>query len=319
MGKEIDDNRLVIVDYEYGETASFIRDKNRFKQDISHRSENLLHKLTSLRTYRTLTPDESSWLDSFETIIQQARLSIENLDNISQYPEAASQWLKAKEYIDEAYRKQQTNGDAGDKTQICDDISYFRTDAWYDCVLGERGFRDLYDWEHIIMPKVKQKEQELSHKQDITEEEKQTIIDSWIRTWINEIRLEKKPAKAHVVVGVFPQLPFKDKHFDRMVASWSISAHLFAYLDHDQFMVCWKETARVLADEGEAFIFPLTYEDIDQETILNSLYEAQHMYGITFELLDNTGTLLADEDFYYATTLHLKIDRPISLPSPKHL
>ncbi len=306
MGKEIDDQRLTLIDYEYGETASFVRDIDRFKHDIAIKTGNTLKKLDYLKHNEILIDSDREWIRTFEELFRTAAETIANTDDILLYPQAADRWHAAKKCIEDAYRQEQERGDAGDAYMAHNELSYLRTDAWYACVAGERGFRDLYDWEHIILPKIKQKEEELTKKPDITDEERKTIITSWIQTWINEIRLKKKPEKAHVVVGVFPQLPFKDHTFNRLVASWSISAHLFAYLNEDEFGACWREINRVLDDKGEAYIFPLTYSDIDELSIMNSLEQARNTIGMDYELLDNTGALVPDTDFYSATTLHIK-------------
>ena len=211
-----------------------------------------------------------------------------------EYLSAAEAWKKSREYIETTYKnelekKEQASSEPGDSYNYDDNLDKLgslKTYAWYDCVYGERGFRDTLDWKNIIEPKVKALESDLK---GLPEAEKNKEIASATKSWIEEIRLHKRTESSNVLEAVFPQLPFKDASFDRMVASWSISAHVFAELDETGFEVLWDETQRILKEGGKAYIFPLNYYYEVDSTIISSLENMK----IKHKLMDYT--ILDDE------------------------
>lgn len=49
MGREINDSRLKIIDYEFGETASFVEDEEKFRKDIIYEGENLFSHIEYIK------------------------------------------------------------------------------------------------------------------------------------------------------------------------------------------------------------------------------------------------------------------------------
>ena len=140
-------------------------------------------------------------------------------DNLSIYHEVADIWHSARRMIEDAYHQSQTHHhNSDDRSYSSAELASLRTELWYACVYGERGLRDIYDYQTIFIPKIQKKRAELIAAGYNTEQIDDEI-ESWTYTWINEIRLHKKPQHAHVVVGVFPELPFQDQSFDRLIAS----------------------------------------------------------------------------------------------------
>lgn len=308
MGRELDESHgsnLTLIDYEYGEVASFVRDDENFRRSIDRKGKYLaeqLEAMTGENAIEVYQDEDARWLKRFKELVQEANRLSEVAESDENYIYAAEAWGKARAYIEESHReqvekKEQQDSEPGDiptdEDYEDDELAYFRTSAWYDCVYGERGFKDILDWNNIIKPRVEALEQELV---DLPEKERDKKIANETRGWIEEIRLQKRTEKSNVVEAVFPQLPFKDEAFDRFVASWSISAHVFAELDEEGFEVFWDEIHRVLADQGEAYIFPLNYYYYVDEILINSLEQMKEKHpDMDYSILDNTGTPLSYE------------------------
>lgn len=211
---------------------------------------------------------------------------------------ASAAWTKAKVYIEELHssdlEKNTAKSDPGDSLNYeYDMLSEFRKTAWYNCIFGERGFKDIPDWNNIIEPKVDALKNKI---QDLPEDEQNKIIQNNTRGWIEEIRLKKDTENVNVVEAIFPQLPFKSESFDRIVASWSLSAHVFAKLTEEEFEVFWDESYRVLKDKGEMYIFPLTFHYYVDDTLLNSLDNMREKYlGSGYYFIDNAGNRIDEE------------------------
>jgi len=283
MGRELDESHgsnLTLIDYEYGEVASFVRDDENFREGIASKGGYLEGQLAAMVSEDAIggyDEKETAWLKHFNVLVKEADTFSENAESDENYEKASEAWSNAREYIEKTHKaeveeKEQQEPEPGDtlsdENYEDDGLACFRTSAWYTCVYGERGFRDIPDWNNIIKPKLEALEQELS---GLPELERERRIANETRGWIEEIRLQKRAEKSNVVEAVFPQLPFKDEAFDRLVASWSISAHVFAELDKEGFEVFWDETHRVLVDQGEAYIFPLNYYYYVDETLISSL------------------------------------------------
>ncbi len=270
MGIELDESHgsnLTIIDYEYGEVASFVRDNKTFREFISENGVSLSSKLFSMtapEALRSYTEENAQWLAEFYELVQKANQLSQIAKSDAEYATAARAWAAAKEHIENSNKKKKES----DQQNNGDELSDFKKDAWYVCVKGERGFTDIPDWNNIIKPKVDALARKLAH---LPKDQRKKTIANETRSWVESIRLQKHTEKSNVVEAVFPQLPFKSESFDRLVASWSISAHMFAQLDEEGFEVLWDEVHRVLKDNGTAYIFPLNYYYKVDETLIASL------------------------------------------------
>lgn len=294
MGKAIDNSNLTIIDYEFGDVTSFVTDNEGFRSRIAWKADYLLTQIGRFKQVDSPQPNQLTWLNEFKNLVQDAKTLSDSATILDDYPKAADAWRKAKEFIEEQYKKdldsidETKTGDPGDSLGEYDAFSALRKEAWYACIYGERGFRDIPDFYNIIVPKIDEKKNQLL-KEGAGEEEAQSKIAKSMRGWIEEIRLKKIPEKANVVEGVFPALPFKARSFDRFVASWSISAHTFGELDKAGFLYYWSEIYRVLDAQGEAYIFPLHYSDIDEEGLEHSLKEFAGQHSFQWKYFDWQG------------------------------
>ena len=316
MGREINSEKLTIIDYEYGEVASFITENEEFLRDIYNFGENILSEIEYLK--EDLKDDDLEWIEQFKGLIEKAHgfadeasFYSDNKNNAEIYQKAAKAWGEAKESVEKKYEnekeiKDEEMGEAGDYE--CDDaFTQFRIQSWYDCVHGERGFEDIKDWNEIIMPQLERIiiEEEKKKGSALNDEETEEVIDRKKKGLIESIRLKKRVEKPNVVQGMFPELPFKDNSFDRFVASWSISAHIFDEFNEDEFEYCWQEIIRVLDSKGEAYIFPLNYYFDDKSTMMRSLQEFGKNGLFEWKIYDSDGEEVEDmeNDEYLAYTL----------------
>lgn len=315
MGQEIDTHHMTIMDYEYGDTVLFVRDKVRFKwkmenyivQNVRDTYEYLVEKKDDLEE------EQKQWIDELGALVQKAEHTLETIDDIASYPQSAEVWKQLRDSLEQAHKQEvQQSKDPGDP-MYSSETGNIRRELWYKVVDGERGFRDIYDWKNIIEPKLQAKEQELKSA-GMPEDKLENELKEWTRMWINQIRLKKKPEQANVVVGVFPELPFANASFDRFVASWSISAHAFEHFTYEDFLTCWQEILRVLRDDGEAYIFPLDYREIDMRALEDSLSDlsAEDGYDLEWLIYDGNGEVIGPEDYEdYGYTLKIT-KKPLS-------
>lgn len=318
MGLELDNERMFIIDYDFGESAEFITDQEGFLQSMmsfkgtyNEQHEGLAQMLVSdeQRAADIAGGEKQKWCADFLTLVKAAHEATQNVKSLEDYERAADAWQKARECIEITYKQETEEAEEdlprspGDPENNGDWFSNFRKQAWYHCVYAERGFRDIPVWLKEIKPKIDERRQELEKKAENPE-----IIEHELakmkKGLIDEHRLRKKPENAHVLKAVFPELPFKDNSFDRFVASWSISAHVFACLDKAGFHACWGEIFRVLKCGGKAYIFPLNYGSIDGDMFFKSLDEFCAQTGMRWKVLDSNGDPLEGE--YLDETLLLE-------------
>lgn len=307
MGRELDEShgsKLTILDYEYGEVASFVDDEGEFMENMRCRSNNLIAELESRLgedAAEIYGEEDAKWLADFYELVRRAIAISTTAESDEEYALASEAWGDAREHIEKKYKeeveKQQLGTEPGDapteEPYENTDLAELIIDYWYDCVYCECGFKDILDWRNIIRPKLVALEKEL---QDLSEEDRARIISREKRDLIEERRLKKHTKESIVVEAIFPLLPFRDEAFDIVVASWSISAHVFGELDEDGFEVFWDELHRVLADQGEAFIFPLNYHYRVDETIIDSLERMKEKHpDMDYEILDCEGVPIPNE------------------------
>ncbi|PIW75564.1 MAG: hypothetical protein CO002_01285 [Candidatus Portnoybacteria bacterium CG_4_8_14_3_um_filter_44_10] len=292
LGKEMNDPNLTIIDYEFGESVSFLKDEKEFREDILEKAERLLKEIAVIKQNNSLSAQEIVRTDEFAGLIERAaRLSqkagyFTKGENPSEkYSEAAVAWERAKRYIEEIARTKKEGNQR---------LAMFAKNSWYDCVLGERGFRDIPDWHNIIFPRLESLigEKEKTNGEKLSAGEINALVEKYQKQYIDDIRLKKQVEKPNVVKAMFPFLPFKDKTFDRFVSCWAISTHVFSEMETEDFEYYWREIIRVLDEDGEAFIFPINYGIVDENNLKQSLRNASNDRGMLFEWdFINTATL----------------------------
>lgn len=338
MGREINDSRLKIIDYEFGETASFISNEEYFRNDICLQGEYLLTSIES--AINSIKKDQNtdkekldiSELEELKKLVGSAwemskDESLDFYENFydnddyggngreekkkkldGDYKKIAEAWKEARIFIEKKHNQDKTLKDEAEveqeekaekiKIEDFDVLEILYKEAWYKCVNGERGFRDIPDWHNIIIPKLERilEKAEGEKGMSLTEEEKDDLVGKYRKKFIDDIRLKKRTDEAEVLQARFPELPFKDKSFGRFVASWSISAHIFDWMNKREFDCCWEEIARVLAKDGEAYIFPLNYHFGDKTEMLESLKEAAVKLNFTWEIYDYNKEAMSESD-----------------------
>lgn len=295
MGRVLDRPNLTIMDYEFGDSASFIHDEREFFNDLGYKIQDLQGNIKyALNGVAELLEEDRNWLEEFSKLVEYAADISQKVKKLDEYPKIAEAWRAAREHIEKRYQKiletisETRKGDPGEAPIDHSSLSFLSHNGWYQCVFAERGFRDIPDWQKIILPRLQIETQKLKD-QSLGGEEIDEHLGKLAKTMINELRTKKIPEKANVVQAVFPALPFKKDSFDRFIASWSISAHTFANLDEADFAAYWQEIARVLKPGGEAYIFPLKYSDYDDAALTESLARFSQTGLIESKFLDQTG------------------------------
>jgi hypothetical protein len=321
MGKEIDNENMTIIDYEYGDVASFIADDEYFRYIADGKAEAMLRELEFLQRSYAFNEEEKEWVLKLRTMIEDVDFIQQNTETSGNdgyeknYAILADKWKEIKEFVSSAHKEdlsdeineeesEKGKGEVGDPQcyKEEDEFSRFGRDSWYAAVFCERGFRDVPDWNNIILPELENLVSEEEKKgEKLTDEEKENIFKKNTKRLIEEIRLKKETKHSNVVEASFPELPFKSESFDRFVASWSISAHIFDVSNKEDFDLYWREISRVLKKNGEAYIFPMDFHFDDKEYMLESLAEQNNF---EYKLLDAYGNEV--DDPYDSHTLVLK-------------
>lgn len=310
MAKTLDSPNLTVVDYEYGDVASFINDDQLFRYNINARGEQFLGEVNFwLQRNGALSKKDRNWLSSFGELLAKAQALSVSAKSDEEYKQAAEAWQAARIFIEERYQAdlelidETKQGDPGEITGEEDALASLRREAWYACVYGQRGFADIPDWRSQILPEVN-RQKNLLAASGVTGEELTLALANLTRQLIEKLRLKKFSKESKVVQAMFPLLPFEANSFDRFIASWSISAHTFGFLTKEEFKIYWQEISRVLKANGEAYIFPLHYGGTNVENLENSLRESGQIHETGWKYYNQNGEEVPD--FYDAETLWLK-------------
>lgn len=332
MGKIIDNPNFTTIDYRFGEQVQFIYDEDHFRKNIVSGGESLARwvKDSLLNKYKDNYSEEheelfARILPKLEQATQVAMEAPLVHDDPSGYKEKYEKVIEAwkevkaiiaeerarlRKTIQEIELKDRIGSDEYGEQQYMKFVKHNLDDIWYTSENIIRGFRDIPDfYEKVWYPlyqSMQKEEQQQGRKFD--DEEKNKYIKKNVRRFSDPLRLEKKTKESHVVQAKFPELPFKSETFDRFVASWSLSTHVFNQLNEQEFETCWDEIRRVLDENGEAFIFPLYYKDFqnkNKKTMVSSLEEyAKKNPDFVWELWDIFKNKI--DDVKQAATLYLK-------------
>jgi hypothetical protein len=233
----LDEPGVTTMDYETGEEAQFAKDPERFLDTT------LVRLIEDLQNFvDTHRPHEPAICGTAEKLIADYHRMTHPL-SVDDLPRLAFWCTPLQEHIRE--RTAGTNDDApyGRGTDPVRDL-------WYTVESLRTGLLDAHLMKTVIEPKL---EKELSSGGIVSDVEQEAFIAQQVR----EHRFQKKNTRAEFVHATFPDVPFDDYTFDRVVASWSVSTHLFPVLTHEQFTVYWDELDRILKSDGTAYLWPV--------------------------------------------------------------
>ncbi|MEK9156609.1 MAG: class I SAM-dependent methyltransferase [Patescibacteria group bacterium] len=228
----LDKEGVVNLEYETGEEADFVYDSERFLNSVLEELEEMQGGVENMRPYDASFASELAW--RVNAVKEHVQSGIKPED----YPKQSKILYDITRIIGEHYGNDDSHGAS--------------REWWYAAMRLARGFEDVYYVKTVINPAI---EKEIVQKRGISEEEREVLV----RRLIGEFRGKKKYKHAEMVKGAFPDTPFMDHSFDRIIASWSISAHMFGVINKGQFAVVWKELDRILKQNGAAYIWPLDY------------------------------------------------------------
>ncbi len=331
MGRYFDNPNFTTIDYEFGETAGFEGHKmenfyepggfhNIADQQVQIFEDNIreyYQKLADGFDPKEIFPCQNEgeyyyveWIEMIQPYLenaielsQEAMQSNSVLKNKKKFLDASRAWDGIAEFYNsyKPYVPEEEN-----VPEITDVIKRDLKDFWYLAKRGANLFSDLVFYEEELKPKLENKIQLLEKKsgKKLDQIEKQEIIDKLIRPMIDNHRMKKRTEKSHVLQAMFPELPFKDSSFDRFVASWSISAHLFHRMNKEQYDHSFAEILRVLRDKGKAYIFPLSYQDLDKTNMTQSLNGLMQNNEFTWQMLNSNGLEIKNDEYnQFAYTL----------------
>lgn len=242
----LDLSGVTSIDYEYGEEAEFIHDVPKFLTGAPKRVAGVAEQLSYLLEHTKTTPlgvnieKMQSQIKIIEDKIAHAKLD--------DYPGIGDELLTVASMISTAEERQKNDHD---KTRTSSDsYAHALKELWYEVERLSRGFHDSYLTKTVIDPEISRA---VVEQRGLTNEETEQLK----RTLIEKHRFKKKTKYADVKKGTFPDIQFPDHEFDRIVASWSISTHMFPELKRDQFEVYWDEIDRLLKKDGVAIIWPI--------------------------------------------------------------
>lgn len=157
------------------------------------------------------------------------------------------------------------------------------TNVFYDIWKLKNGLRDAHLYKTAIEPRL----------------EREAFAEGWSDTEYAHqrelaIQRELPPSKREFMdfkIALFPDTPFEDHSFDRIIASWSVTAHIFSSLDTDAYLAIWHECARLLRPGGKAYMWPTGYNGISTDDFLESIVAYAAEGGVV-------GVGIAEEDDY---------------------
>ncbi len=232
----MDRDGVVNLEYETGEEADFLLASEFFTENFLQNVDRCLEEADAIASYEPTLGAELSWR------IQGVRDYAEQM-RVDDYPKQARVLYDALRLLGESHRS-----DEEDPT---------RRELWYALMRLARGLEDIHYTKTVIEPALAQAEVSRSH---VSHEEREELISSLI----SDFRGGKKYKRAELVKGVFPLTSFDNGSFDRIVASWSLSVHMFPEMDAQQFETTFLEIGRLLKPDGRAYLWPLQFERFDK-------------------------------------------------------
>ncbi|TAL49933.1 hypothetical protein EPN81_04260 [Patescibacteria group bacterium] len=242
----LDKQGVVNLEYETGEEADFVYDQERFLASILPELERMQANVEGIRSYDESFANELAWRVNAVKEHSESGISLED------YPNESKVLYDITRLISEHHGNDDSQGEA--------------REIWYAAMRLARGFEDVHYTETVIEPTITK---EVIQQKGLSKEERDVLIGRLVE----EFRGQKKYKHAELVKGAFPDTLFEDKSFDRITASWSISAHMFGVMNAHQFGVVWKELDRILKKDGVAYIWPLDYYSGSGDEMAQTLRE----------------------------------------------
>lgn len=255
----LDREGVINLEYETGEEASFISDENYFLSTLGYSFDEIGNEIFHIKEQQPKLADVLE-----KKLIHLQELVNEEI-NVNNFPAIS--------------------GLAQDIVQEIGGLvpKYYARfpDAWYSAVHIARGFSDLHLLKTVIEPAIVR---EAVQKKGLTTQQEAELK----RQLIEEHRGRSKYTSSELVKGAFPNTDFEDGSFDRITASWSISAHMFAVMDARHFDTTFKEIDRLLRKDGAAYFWPMNYWYDHPDELLESAEKyAQSGGAVGFFLKDN--------------------------------
>ncbi len=229
----LDREGVTNLDYESGDEAEFVYTEEHLESNLEWKGQQMESKAKYLE-------------DAFPDLVHQIEETLEQIHNIAdaqdleKYPEATAILGDLRHAIAEL---------RGRVDEEAEESNALR-ELWYDAVKLERSFADTHLVKTVIEPAVLK---EALRDKGFGQEKQEDLI----RRLITEHRFLKKYQYADLVKAAFPATPFEDESFDRLVASWSLSTHMFPNMKSKEFQVYWEEMDRLLKKDGVAYFWPI--------------------------------------------------------------
>jgi len=239
----MDREGVVNLEYETGEEADFLLNPDMFFETFSDEINRCLDNVSNLESYEPELARELSWR------LKGVREFAVGM-NADDYPKQARVLYDALRLLGESHRP-----DEEDET---------KRELWYALMCLARGLQDIHYTQTVIEPALEEAERTRS---DTTEEKRAKLVSSLIA----DFRGGNKYKQAELVKGAFPLTDFEDQSFDRIVASWSLSVHMFAAMDARHFETVFAEIGRLLKPDGAAYLWPLRYHFYDKNNLARGL------------------------------------------------
>lgn len=229
----LDKEGMVNLEYEAGEEADFVLDQEVFQDSILPELDRMERLIEEIQSGDDAFGSELKWR------VNAVKERLSEGVNIEDYPKESAVMYDVTRLISTRHGNDDGHGAS--------------RELWYAAMRLARGLEDVYYAETVIKPAV---ERAVIEERGLSKEDEAVLI----RQLIEEFRGRKKYKHAELVKGAFPDTSFEDDSFDRVTASWSVSAHMFGVMDEKQFAVVWKELDRILKRDGAAYIWPLDYQ-----------------------------------------------------------
>ncbi len=278
---------VVSVDYESGEEAEFIRDADEFVDNKDRYTSYAKSFLESVcRDLIRINPSAAERLDTLQKEFAQVCTLPEESDAKKYDGVGDGIMAFAKNFtatVNEIIEEQKAGGE-----YIGNNVREF----WYVLQILGSNFKDVYLWKEVIESGLRQA---VIERKGLTSDEENKLV------WqiVHQHRFVRRMKHADYIQGTFPVVPFTDHSFDRIVASWSISTHMFPVMDRAEFDAYWEEIDRLLKKDGVAYMWPI-YRD-NEFTLTRSLQAYFDKGGDAWAITSYGEVYRAGErDFYFA-------------------